>query len=123
MYDNLHRKLPHNDQLTVSERKNLIHSMAERKLLHGSGHWALKSENELRSYHASCMRSWRKACRPLLGVSSLGATDKEVCCMHGVLLPLERLATERIKCMAKALACDEGFLQHVLIEGCGIPLA
>ena len=69
------------------------------------------------------MRSWRKACRPLLGVSSLGATDKEVCCMHGVLLPLERLATERIKCMAKALACDEGFLQHVLIEGCGIPLA
>ena len=115
-YQPIHKRLLYNPHLSAKEKKNVVSSMVERRYLQGAGHWALRTEAELRGYIAGYMLFWRRSCRPLLGVSSIGATDERVCCMLGVLCPLERLAVERVRCLLRALKCDGGYLAAVLGE-------
>ena len=95
--------------------------MVGRKLLQGAGHWALKTQKELRKFHASYMRHWRSCGRPLLGISFAGALDAEVCAMLGVLEPLEALAVERVRTLVHVVRDSPHLLLQMLmldLHGC-----
>ena len=81
MFAPLHKQVLFNPQLAFHEKRTLVLSMVGRKLLHGSGHWALRSAKEARMFKAGYMHHWRKCGRPLLGVSFAEVNDEKVCAM------------------------------------------
>ena len=110
------KRILFNPHLNHDEKRSLVKSMVGRKLLQGAGHWALKTQKELRKFHASYMRHWRSCGRPLLGISFAGALDAEVCAMLGVLEPLEALAVERVRTLVHVVRDGPDFLLQVLVS-------
>ena len=110
----LKKKLLFNPNLSLAEKRHLVHSYVERKLMVGAGAWALRTAHELACYTDGYMHHWRGCCRPLLGVTCAGATDEQVCAMLDVSLPMEALTVARLRFFWQAIMCDDGYLACVL---------
>ena len=59
----LYKRILFNPHLNCDEKPSLVKSMVGRKLLQGAGHWALKTQKELRKIscviHAALAQLWK----------------------------------------------------------------
>ena len=99
----LKAKLLNNPHLTLAEKKILVHSLVETKLLAGAGAWALRSDAELKAYVAGYHGHWRQCCKPMLGVTSAGLVDEQVCTLLGVATAHEVIRVARVRFLLQTL--------------------
>ena len=95
-----------NDYLTAREKTDLLIAMPIARFKHGSGLWRLSGDREKEEAHAAYMEMLRKSCRPIVGVSSRGLTDEDVCCALGIL-SFPELRTVEVLRHAAWIAADE----------------
>ena len=94
-----------NEFLTPQEKTNLLLAMPVARLKHGCGLWRLQRPKDRALFHAAFMELLRRAFRPILGVSSRGLSDEEICNCLGVLSPDELRSAEILR-TAAWLAAD-----------------
>ena len=106
----LKTRLLRNPYLTLAEKKHLVHSMVDNKFLAGAGAWALRTDQEMRAFEHGYNGHWRQCCMPLLGVSSAGLTDFQVCVLLGVSTAVEVLRVTRVRFLLQALKNGSPFV-------------
>ncbi|CAE7821566.1 unnamed protein product [Symbiodinium sp. CCMP2592] len=99
-------KLLCNPFLEAPEKIELLIAMPVARFKHGAGLWRLSKKSEREAFHAGYMELVRRAFRPIVGCSSRGLTDEDVCDGLGVLSPSE-LRTAEICRHAAWLWADE----------------
>ena len=114
----LRKSLLFNPHLSASEKLNLVFSLVHRKFLHGAGFWKLASRRDGHVFHTAIGQWYRSCIRPVLGLSSRGLTDEEVCEALGVMNSSEILSVERSRLLLTAARFGEGALRAVL-RSCG----
>ena len=74
-----------NPYLSGAEKTELLLAMPVARFKHGAGLWRLETKKERDAYHAGYIELIRHAFRPILGCSSRGLSDEDVCDGLGVL--------------------------------------
>ncbi|CAE7835275.1 unnamed protein product [Symbiodinium sp. CCMP2592] len=87
-------KLLCNPFLSPAEKLDLLLSMPVARFKHGSGLWRLQGPKEHEAFRAGYMELLRRAFRPIVGCSSRGLTDDDICDGLGVLSADELRITE-----------------------------
>ena len=108
------KRLLSNPYLSSDDKRTLLCGMVLRKLLFGSGQWALNTDKEQKLMASAYMSFVRQSCRSIVGVGSAGMTDEQTCVMMQMLLPEEALMIERARTACAAVQQDEGYLCQVL---------
>ena len=107
-------RILNNKFISVDAKRCVVLSMALGKHLFGSGAWALTTHAEKQLFESSYMSILRQACWGIVGYSSAGLTDKQVCEILRMLTPVEALRVERVRFLASAVKHDCGYLRAVL---------
>ena len=113
--ERLRRTLLRNQELSSTEKIELVRSLIIAKVSYGSAIWCPTTAQE---ENACCMafgKIWRQALRPILGLSSLYLDDDEVCGLLGVLTPQQSLAVERIRQLTLVVKHGPSFLWACLL--------
>ena len=123
----MRNKLLCNKHLQTHEKLRLVLQGPIASLLHGSGLWCLRRKDDFRAFNRAHMGIMRQCVRPLLGLSSRGLLDEEVCILLGVLAPEDALSFERTKAWISCarlldvyeidmLISEKTWLMHVLSD-------
>ena len=108
--------LLHNAELSVKEKKQLVLGLAHAKIDSGSGLWTPRTQTETNAMNHACMKHWRGACRPILGVSSKFLDDAAVCSMLIVLPPDTVLQIARVRQLKVLSEHPDSFPREVVTE-------
>ena len=107
IFKSLKAELLRNPHFAFVKKKMLVSSMVDNTLLAGAGVWALRTGPELRAFEAS-YGHWRQCCMPLLGGTSAGMTDEQICVMLRIGLAREIIYAARVRMLIQAI--QERFL-------------
>ena len=112
----LRKKLLFNTCLTIPERVRLLVQGPLASLLHGSGLWVTTDKATARCAHEAISNMYRQCIRPILGISSRGLTNAEVCCVLGVLEPGDVLKFQRMRAVLSVAPLVDQYLVAVLTQ-------
>ncbi|CAE7487237.1 unnamed protein product [Symbiodinium sp. CCMP2592] len=90
-------KLLCNPFLEAREKVDLLLSMPVARFKHGAGLWRLEKKREKEAFHAGYMELLRRAFRPIVGCSTKGLQDEDICDGLGVLNAEELRAIEVLR--------------------------
>ena len=116
VFKRLYSTLLRNAELSKTEKLRLLQSLVVRKFLFGSGLWCLRTKAEERALNATIMGFYRRAMRPVLGLSSKHLCDNEVCCLLDALSPLQLHRVELVRQLRVVVLQGPGFLWDTVCE-------
>ena len=103
IFKSLKAELLRNPHFAFVKKKMLVSSMVDNKLLAGAGVWSLRTGPELRAFEASYYGHWRQCCMPLLGVTSAGMTDEQICVILRIGLAREIIYAARVRMLIQSI--------------------
>ena len=112
----LRKRLLFNGCLTCAERVRLMVQGPLASLLHGSGLWVTSDPVTARRAHEAIAGIYRQCVRPILGVSSRGLTNAEVCYALAVLEPADVLRFQRMRAVISIASLTDEYLIEVLAQ-------
>ena len=102
-----------NPYLFGAEKTELLLAMPVARFKHGAGLWRLETKKERDAYHAGYIEIIRRAFRPILGCSSRGLSDGDVCDGLGVLSSKELRIAELTRHAAWLWAEDSDSIREL----------
>ena len=112
----LRKRLLFNSCLSRVERIRLMAQGPLASLLHGSGLWVTSDAATARRAHEAITGIYRQCVRPILGISSRGLTNQEVCHALGVLEPVDVLRFQRLRAALSVAPLVDEYLIAVLVQ-------
>ena len=112
----LRKRLLFNACLTHAEKVRLLVQGPLASLLHGSGLWVTTDRKTACRAHEAISDMYRQCVRPILGISSRGLTNDEVCQALGVLPPAAVLRFQRMRATLSVASLADKYLAVVLAQ-------
>ena len=112
----LRRRLLFNACLTHAEKVRLVVQGPLASLLHGSGLWVTSDKKTACRAYEAISDMYRQCVRPILGISSRGLANDEVCQVLGVLPPAAVLRFQRMRATLSVASLADKYLAVVLAQ-------
>ena len=116
LFSALRKRVLFNPCLTVDEKRQLVLQGPFSSLLHGAGLWVLSNAREQAAFGGAYLAFARQCLRPLIGFSSRGLTDFEICMLMRMWTPEVALRVHRLR-VAIAVSSWFGSYEVGLVVG------
>ena len=112
----LRKRLLFNDCLKTGERVRLVVQGPLASLLHGAGLWVTTDKVTTRCAYEAIANMYRQCIRPILGISSRGLSNEEVCRALVVLEPVDVLRFQRMRASISIAPLVDDYLAAALAQ-------
>ena len=112
----LRKRLLFNECLTRRERVRLMVQGPLASLLHGAGLWVTTDKATARSAYEAVANMYRQCVRPILGISSRGLSNEEVCQALVVLEPVDVMRFQRMRASISVAPLVDNYLVATLAQ-------